>query len=654
MPTGAMIPGGALAPRPPVASPTTLTNPLAPQPPIALVPPAPPPATAAQPQSGGPEIIDATKEAGFGNRFGTFAKPPIGMVIHHTGGGRTVGQVISTYQKRGYPAQFVIDRDGKIYQTLPDGAQGRQIIPGTGPVGEGKSNANTEGVEVIADNDQDVTPAQAQAAARLVMSRAQKWGYDPQTSVWGHGEVNPGHKQAEEGRTITAGIRDGSLLRQIGVPENQINAPPQIEEPTPETARAYSSNAIQSTRQMSYQRVPTAGAPEVNPAVQNPTTATPTGSQLSWVPAAYRQPLIDAANAEGVDPNLLAAVVQHESGFNPTLVGRAGEIGLGQLMPDTARSLGVDPTDPNQNLIGAARYLHQQLVSPRSGGDVGRALQMYNGGPGTNFQNTAYPAQVFSDYKDAAGSPYTGTGLPTVAPPAGAPPATAAAPPRYVPTPTGSGYSSGLPTAPAVAPVTDGGLGAPSAAPGYAATPPGSGYGSGLSADPNANLTRFAEPPGYTDYNPLWGHALDPGTMRVGGAVGNVVNNQQQSDTQPGGVSYLPTPATSAADQSAAGGPGGPPADMTGSQMLKMLLATGFRGVQVNYDPWESLKRFPQNTGRPSSYLGGLTPVSDPRIPVPGVSYSPVSNPFFSVIRQPGRSGSGAEIAAQQASYGGE
>lgn len=223
-------------------------------------------------------------------------------------------------------------------------------------------------------------------------------------------------------------------------------------------------------------------------------------------------------------------------------------------------------------------------------------------------------------------------------------------PPRYVSTPSGSGFGSGLPITPSAPPVTTGGgLEAPPAAPGYAATPDGSGYGTGLSADPQTNITRFAEPQGYTDYNPLWGHSLDPGTMRVGGAVGNVVQGQPQPQ--------LPNPDAGSVDQ--AGGPSGaaagqsqPPGQMTAKQMFALGLATGFRGVPISYDPWASLQRFPQERGRPSSYLGGLTPVSDPRISVPGVSYSPVSNPFFSVIRQPGRSGSGSEIAAQQASYG--
>jgi N-acetyl-anhydromuramyl-L-alanine amidase AmpD len=87
----------------------------------------------------------------------------------------------------------------KIYQTIPTGYQGQHIQKGWGPQGEGKSNANMEGVEIIANDDADVLAIQKAAAERLVALRAAQFGYNPKTSVFGHGEVNPGHKQATEG-----------------------------------------------------------------------------------------------------------------------------------------------------------------------------------------------------------------------------------------------------------------------------------------------------------------------------------------------------------------------------------------------------------------------------------------------------------------------
>ena len=75
---------------------------------------------------------------------------------------------------------------------------------------------------------------------------------------------------------------------------------------------------------------------------------------------------------------LFRALVEAESAYNPTAVSPKGAYGLGQLMPATARSLGVDRSDPNQNLEGAARYLLAQLSEFR---DIDLALAAYNAGP---------------------------------------------------------------------------------------------------------------------------------------------------------------------------------------------------------------------------------------------------------------------------------
>ena len=82
-----------------------------------------------------------------------------------------------------------------------------------------------EGVEVIANNDGDVLPVQQQAAAKLVAMRAAKFGYDPRTSVFGHGEVNPGHKQADEGMSTVTRIRNGSLPMQVAAPGEAATPP---------------------------------------------------------------------------------------------------------------------------------------------------------------------------------------------------------------------------------------------------------------------------------------------------------------------------------------------------------------------------------------------------------------------------------------------
>jgi len=76
--------------------------------------------------------------------------------------------------------------------------------------------------------------------------------------------------------------------------------------------------------------------------------------------------------------NLFRANIEIESAYNPRAVSPVGAIGLGQLMPDTARVLGVDPNNWQQNLDGSARYLALMLAEF---GDARLALAAYNAGP---------------------------------------------------------------------------------------------------------------------------------------------------------------------------------------------------------------------------------------------------------------------------------
>jgi soluble lytic murein transglycosylase-like protein len=93
----------------------------------------------------------------------------------------------------------------------------------------------------------------------------------------------------------------------------------------------------------------------------------------------YRTAAADVAQRYGIPPDIFARVIGAESGWNPTARSPAGAIGLGQLMPGTAKELGVDPSDPMQNLDGAARYLKEQYDRF---GDWKLASAAYNAGPG--------------------------------------------------------------------------------------------------------------------------------------------------------------------------------------------------------------------------------------------------------------------------------
>lgn len=130
-----------------------------------------------------------------------------------------------------------------------------------------------------------------------------------------------------------------------------------------------------------------AAAPTATP----PAGTTPAGDWASRLPAAGRPwagAIQEAADRNGVDPALLAALVWTESGFQPDAVSHAGARGLAQLMPATAAGMGVDPDDPAQNLDGGARFLRAMLDRF---GSVELGLAAYNAGPGRVAQAGGIP-----------------------------------------------------------------------------------------------------------------------------------------------------------------------------------------------------------------------------------------------------------------------
>ena len=115
------------------------------------------------------------------------------------------------------------------------------------------------------------------------------------------------------------------------------------------------------------------GSQPVRPSEPLTSVALPAAA-TEWMPA------IEAAAREaGLDARLLAAITWAESRFNPGAVSRAGALGLTQLMPGTADALGVDATDPVENLKGGARFLAWTIAEF---GSVDLGLAAYNAGPG--------------------------------------------------------------------------------------------------------------------------------------------------------------------------------------------------------------------------------------------------------------------------------
>ncbi|HET7619580.1 MAG TPA: transglycosylase SLT domain-containing protein [Vicinamibacterales bacterium] len=115
--------------------------------------------------------------------------------------------------------------------------------------------------------------------------------------------------------------------------------------------------------------------------------------------AAYEDLILEHATRHEIDPNLVRAVIQAESGFDPLARSPKGAMGLMQLMPETAAEYGVDNAyDPAANIGAGVAYLKSLLV--RYDGDESLALAAYNAGPGAvkKYGNTVPPYRETREY----------------------------------------------------------------------------------------------------------------------------------------------------------------------------------------------------------------------------------------------------------------
>ena len=113
-------------------------------------------------------------------------------------------------------------------------------------------------------------------------------------------------------------------------------------------------------------------------------------SEMDKAAKFYYPIILKASRKHKVDPLLVKAIIVAESGFNPRAVSRMGARGLMQLMPRTARSLGLkDSFDPEKNIDAGVRYFKKLLVG--FNGDVSLALAAYNAGIGKVRQHGGIP-----------------------------------------------------------------------------------------------------------------------------------------------------------------------------------------------------------------------------------------------------------------------
>jgi hypothetical protein len=140
-----------------------------------------------------------------GLKHGGVRKKTDGVIVHHTGG-NSLQVAVDMLKQRGLSYHYLVDRDGKVVQILPDNLVGWHSYPSNKK--PNFNNSNTISISMVAADDTNVTPEQIKAATSLEEMLAKKYSFT-KTNAFGHGEVSSG-KHPKEGFTIASAIRSGT------------------------------------------------------------------------------------------------------------------------------------------------------------------------------------------------------------------------------------------------------------------------------------------------------------------------------------------------------------------------------------------------------------------------------------------------------------
>lgn len=133
------------------------------------------------------------------------------FILHHTAGRMDAAGVVRILNNRGLGVQWVIDREGTLYQTLPTGNKGAHVAHIGRSAPKDLSNSTSQGVEIVANDDTDILIKQCKTALLLI----KKLGYSL-SNIYGHGEVST-NKMLAEGKTCKA-----YATKYWNTPENQL------------------------------------------------------------------------------------------------------------------------------------------------------------------------------------------------------------------------------------------------------------------------------------------------------------------------------------------------------------------------------------------------------------------------------------------------